>query len=150
MVDPFDGPEIATLAVAVLSLIGVLVNTFVSNRSRQHSQVVRAQVENEHAESENPNLRDNIDANERARIEDNRKLNSKVDRVITDVHALKEDVAGVKDDLADVKEHGELLEDGWASNRKRILNLEDTESKRREVEDWGPPQETRRSRRARP
>lgn len=139
VVDPFDGPEIATLAVAALSLVGVLVNTFVSNRARQHTRVVRDQVENEHQDAENPNLREDLDAKERAAEERSRRQNLKLDRLITDMSVVKGDVA--------------LLKDGWRTNRDDIDDLLDTENRRREQQleraQWGPPPTSRRERRNR-
>jgi hypothetical protein len=126
VVDPFDGPEIATLAVAVLSLVGVLVNTFVSNRARQHTRVVRSQVENEHQDAPNPNLREDLDAKERAAEERDRRQAQKLDKVLADI-------AGVKQDVG-------LLKEGWRTNRDDIDDLMDTENRRREAAAWGPPQ----------
>lgn len=146
VLDPYV-PVLGNLGVALINSVGLVVVGFWAYVAKKNSKAAVTQLENEHGESENPNLRDNIDANEQARIESDRKLNSKVDRVITDMHVLKDDVSSVKDDVSDLREHADLLQDGYASNRSRIKSLEDTESRRRDEEYWGPQPQTRRERR---
>lgn len=147
-VDRFDGPEIALVVTSIVGAVSGIVAAGLANRSRQHSQVVRAQVENDHATSPNPNLRVDLDAKEAAAAERDKQTNRKLDRIVSDVHVMKGDLAEVKDDLGDAVTDIGLLRDGYTSNRERIRDLEDTESRRREAADWGPP-ETRRERRER-
>lgn len=128
MVDPFDGPEIATLAVAVVGALGGLAAAWIANKGRQHSRVVREQVENDHHDSANPNLRVNLDANEEAAKERSRRVEKKVDRVLTKVAHIENDVG--------------FLQDGFRANRSRIQQLEDTEPNRQE-QLWGPPRSRR-------
>lgn len=145
-VDRFDGPEWALVIVATIGAVSSIVGLAVANRSRHHSQVVRTQVENHHADAKNPNLRVDLDEKERASEERDKQTNRKLDRVATDIHAIKDDLGTVKDDLTDVIEQQGLLREGYAANRERIRGLEDTEAKRRQAAEWGPPT-TRRERR---
>jgi flagellar biosynthesis chaperone FliJ len=139
-VDPFDGPEVATLLVAVVSAVAAIMTAVIANRSRQHSQVVRAQVENEHKNAKNPNLRDDIDDFRTVILE-------KVEHVARGVDRVHSKVADVKSEVEDVRGKVEFLEDGWRSNRTRIKNLEETDPRAQE-RMWGPPA-TRREKRER-
>jgi hypothetical protein len=131
--DPFDGPEIATLLVAVVSAVAAIATAVIANRSRQHSQVVRAQVENEHKNAKNPNLRDDID--------DFRNT------VLDKVDGLARGQERLHTKVTDIKGKVDFLEDGWRSNRSRIEDLENTDPRLQE-RLWGPPR-TRRERRTR-
>lgn len=139
-VDPFDGPEIATLLVALVSAVAAITTAVIANRSRQHSQVVRAQVENEHKNAKNPNLRDDIDDFRNVIVEKVDHLGRGQDRLQTTISHVKEEVQQVKGTV-------DWLEDGWRSNRTRIQNLENTDPRAQE-RLWGPPR-TRRERRER-
>jgi hypothetical protein len=57
VVDPFDGPEIAMLAVAVISAASSIAGAIIANRGRQHAQAARVQVENNHS----TNMREEAD-----------------------------------------------------------------------------------------
>jgi hypothetical protein len=128
VVDPFDGPEIAQLSVAILSLIGTLAVVVISNRSRQHARVSRQQLENEHQETENPNLREDLDAK-------HAQTAAQLDSVLGKLEGVEEDVL--------------FLKQGWRTNRTDIDELMDTDSRRRQAEAWGPPPNSRRERRMR-
>jgi hypothetical protein len=139
-IDRFDGPEIAMVAAQIVTAIGLIVVAIITNRSRQHSQVVRAQVENEHKNAKNPNLRDDIDDFRTVILE-------KVEHVARGVDRVHSKVADVKTEVEDVRGKVEFLEDGWRSNRSRIAELENTDPRVQE-RMWGPPA-TRREKRER-
>lgn len=147
-VDRFDGPEIALVVGVVITAVSSVITAVIANRGRQHSQVVRTQVENHHIDAKNPNLRVDLDEKERASEERDKQTNRKLDRVATDIHTIKDDLSTVKEDLTDVIEQQGLLREGFTANRERIRGLEDTEAKRRQAEEWGPPT-SRRERRNR-
>jgi hypothetical protein len=136
VVDPFDGPEIALLGAAVVAAVSSIVTAFLANRTRQHSRVVRSQVENEHQDAENPNLREDLDAKDRAAEARAKKTDRKIDRVLYELGEVKSDVG--------------LLKEGWRTNRDDIDDLMDTATRERtERALWGPPAQTRRERRER-
>lgn len=139
-VDPFDGPEMATLLVAVVSAVAAISTAVIANRSRQHSQVVRAQVENEHKNAKNPNLRDDIDDFRTVVLD-------KIEHVSKGQDRLHTKVQHVDAKLGAVEEKVDYLEDGWRANRSRIDELENTDQRRQE-KLWGPPR-TRREKRER-
>lgn len=146
-VDRFDGPEWALVIVATIGAASSIVGLIIANRSRQHSQVVRTQVENHHTDAKNPNLRVDLDEKERAAEERDKKHGRKLDTIAMDVHSMKQDLGAVKEDLTDVIEQQGLLRDGYTANRSRIDKLWDTESKRQQAEEWGPPTTRREQRR---
>jgi hypothetical protein len=137
VIDPFDGPEIAQLSVAILGLVGTLAVVVISNRGRQHARVSRQQLENEHQQTENPNLREDLDAK-------HAHTDEKLDTVLAKLGNVEDDVL--------------VLKQGWRTNRTDIDDLMDTEQRRRFVEQrrleeatWGPHSApaTRRERRMR-
>jgi hypothetical protein len=128
VIDHFDGPEIAQLSVAIVGLIGTLAAVIVANRGRQHARVSRVQLENEHQQTDNPNLREDLDAKDATTQE-------KLDKVIKQLGSVRDDIG--------------LLKAGWRDNRTDIDDLMDTDRRRREMMSWAPPPTTRRERRAR-
>lgn len=140
-VDRFDGPEYAMVIVAAISAIASLVGIGVANRSRQHSQVVRAQVENDHADSKNPNLRVDLDDKFETLEQSVQAVHKGNDRLMTKLTHVENEVGTVKDDVS-------LLRAGYRANRDDIDALQDTAAQeRRQRAEWGPPPQTRRERR---
>lgn len=143
IVDRFDGPEQALLLVAIVGLVGtlltvggVVVTAIIANSAKKHSQVIREQVENDHKDAKNPNLRADLDDKHDEQKKQLDKLGRGQDRLITDVHAMRDDIG--------------LLKQGWRTNRDDIDDLMDTAAQeRRQREMWGPPPATRRERRDR-
>lgn len=139
--DAFDGPEIGLLAVAIVGAVSSIITALIANRGRKHSQVVREQVENDHSDAKNPNLRVDLDDKHDEQRKQLTELKRGQDRLITDVHGIKADMGGMKEDVG-------LLKEGWRANRTDIDDLMTTESRRRaERAMWGPPPQTRRERR---
>lgn len=142
-VDRFDGPEYAMVIVAAISAVASMVGVAVANRSRQHSQVVRAQVENDHADAKNPNLRVDLDDKFETLEQSVQAAHKGNDRLMTKLTHVENEVGTVKDDVS-------LLRAGYRANRDDIDELMDTaaqESRRRDEEYWGPQPQTRRERR---
>lgn len=139
-VDRFDGPEIAMVAAQIVTAVGLIVVAIITNRGRQHSQVVRAQVENEHKTAKNPNLRDDIDDFRTVVLD-------KIEHVARGQDRLHTKVSTVQGEVEEVRGKVEFLEDGWRSNRSRIDAIERTDPNV-ERRLWGPPR-TRREKRER-
>lgn len=59
--------------LALISLLGA-VQVALINNNRKHTKAVREQAENSHGDTETPNLRDNIDANQNTVVEKLNKL----------------------------------------------------------------------------
>lgn len=116
VIDPFDGPEIAMLAVAILTLLGSIFTAVIANRGRQHSLAARAQVENDHK----TNFRDDTDQKDAQ----NKRLLS---QLLRGQEQIGQKLRGVEDKLGTVEGDVSLLKDGWISNRERIQRLEDTD-----------------------
>lgn len=134
--DPFDGADIALTIASIVAAVASITTAVIANRGRQHSRVVRSQVENEHQDAAQPNLREDLDAKERAAEERSKRQDRKLDKVLSEVAAVKGDVG--------------LLKRGWQANRDDIDELMDTESRRRqEAAMWGPPPTTRKEKRER-
>lgn len=136
--DPFDGPEWATVIGQVVTAIGIIVVGWWANRARKDARVVRDQVENEHRESDTPNLRDDMDAKAKAAEQRDREQRKRAERI-----EKKLDEMGI-----DMR----LLRAGYFANREDIDDLLDTQGNRRkanELEHWGPPPVSRRERRER-
>jgi hypothetical protein len=135
-IDRFDGPEWALVIVATISAVSAIVGAVVANRSRQHSQVVRAQVENDHADAKNPNLRVDLD--------------DKFEGLEHSVHKVAKVTEKIMTKLTDVEGDVSMLRAGYINNRTDIDSLMDTAAQEREAKRlWGPPPETRRERRDR-
>lgn len=126
MADPFDGPEIATLAVGVLSLVGVLISVLYGRRASSNARQAKEQVQNDHE----VNLRDDIDGIKRL-----------IGSMSNTVTALD------RGQLRLLSEVG-LLRAGWQTNRNDIDDLMDTAQQRRKRDEWEPPPpQSRRARR---
>lgn len=142
-VDRFDGPEWALVIVATISAVSAIVGAVVANRSRQHSQVVREQVENDHGDAKNPNLRVDLDDKFESLGHEVHKVGKVAKEVMSKLEAVESDVTTLKDGQ-------ELLHSGWRSNRTDIDDLMSTQEQERQAKRlWGPPPETRRERRER-
>lgn len=126
--DAFDGPEIASVIGQILVLAGVLVSVGYGRNANVNAKAARAQVENDHK----TNFREDADEKHEDQKKQIEKVQRGQDRIVSELH-------GLRDDLGDAREDIGLLKDGWASNRHRIENLEDTENRRREAREWGPP-----------
>jgi hypothetical protein len=117
VVDPFDGPEIAIVAAAIVAAASSITAAIIANRTRQHTRVVRDQVENEHQDAPNPNLREDLDAKDTV-------VNRKLDEVLSAQRSMREDI--------------HILRQGWRTNREDIDDLLDTDRRRRDAQAWGP------------
>jgi hypothetical protein len=115
--------------VAIVSTVGLLVNTLIANRTRQHARAARTQVENNHFDANgNPiNLREEQDE----RHDENRRTNNENSRMIrlllnvttgtsSDIRGLRRDLGRLDDRLILVKrELREVFE--------RVEDIEDTQ-----------------------
>lgn len=129
-------PLVGQLSVAIVNFVATVIVGFWAYRAKKNSAVVRDQVENEHQNSPTPNLRDDLDAKERAAEARDKQRKKQLEAI---EHALHE-----------VKHSVELLFAGYSRNRDDIDGLMDTEKQRQiERSTWGPPPETRRERRER-
>ena len=142
-VDRFDGPEQAMLLVSVVGLVGtlltvggVVVTAIIANGAKKHSQVIREQVENDHKDAKNPNLRVDLDDKFETLEQSVQAVHKGNDRIMSKLSVVEGDVS--------------LLKEGYVSNRQRIESIEDTAAQeRRQRAMWGPPATTRRERRDR-
>lgn len=115
VIDPFDGPEIAQLSVAIVALVATVAAAWLANRGRLHAKEARDQVQNDHK----TNLRDELD---KRHAESMFKWQSTAD----DVRTIRNEV--------------KLLRAGWETNRADIDDLMDTDQRRRLNEtQWKPP-----------
>jgi hypothetical protein len=125
MVDPFDGPEIAMLAVACVGLLGTIVTVWFSRSAKQNAEAAKEQVQNSHG----TNLRDDLDG-----------IKAMVDGLDRgQIHIIRK--------LGTVESEVGLLKAGFQYNREDIDDLMDTAGKPRQSE-WAEPRPgTRRARR---
>jgi hypothetical protein len=130
MADPFDGPEIATLSVAVVGLIGTVIGAWFARQANSKAGATKEQVANDHK----TNLRDNID-----------QIEAKIDTIGMAVTGLDRGQLHLIHDVG-------LLKSGWQMNRDDIDTLMDTADVRRQrdTSPWAEtPPDSRRARRER-
>ena len=105
-------------------------------RGRKDAKIVRDQVENEHQDAPQPNLREDLDAKEKAAEARDKQRKKQLDDI---AHVVKQTATDVA-----------LLKAGYQANRDDIDDLMDTAAEeRRQKALWGPPPQTRRERRSR-
>ena len=133
--DPYI-PVIGNLGVALINSVGLVLVGYWAYTAKRNSKVAVSQLENDHGDSENPNLRVDLDAKFESIESSVEKVHRGNDRIMSKLSVVEGDVS--------------LLKEGYVSNRQRIESIEDTAAQEREQKRlWGPPPETRRDRRGR-
>jgi hypothetical protein len=117
MADPFDGPEIATLAVAVVGLVSTVWVAWIAHGAKQNARSAKEQVQNDHE----VNLRDDVDG-----------IKALVGSIATTVVGIDRGQLYLIDEVR-------LLKAGYSENRNDIDGLMDTADKRRQRDAWAPP-----------